>query len=371
MTSTNTNTLTKATKTPAPAVPAVRGTGSALTALVSGSMVLAGRLCHCTGRVLGWAWEQASIDPEAQAAIQAHAKKTAKVRAKWAKKAAKADEEAQEDGEAEELQALGKAPSGRRPFPEALAYLALGGLLAAGAAGTVGALVVPYLHLLAPWKPVIVSVGGLAWMVAAWMLAPPPKPATADVVEGVVEGQEQEDVQEDQGDVADETDRGTALLWHVVRALADAESAGRAGLHLDTVLASATEAGFIPEGTELAELRAWVESAGLPAVDKLGMRIGGKPVTRVGLRVDAATEALGMTPTALLQARPETASGGAPAGPAQPVGETPAKAPANTPAEAPAPAVLRLIPGGRQAPSQAPSVAPSPALAQAPVQEAR
>lgn len=344
--------MSTVTEIKAPA--AARGTGSALTALVSGSMVLAGRICHCAGRVLGWAWEQASIDPDAQAAVQAHAKKAAKVRAKWAKKTATADGEGDGEAEAEELAALGKAPSGRRPFPEALAYLALGGLLAAGAAATVGALVVPYLHLLAPWKPVIVSVGGLAWMVAAWMLAPPAKPAPAPADD--VEGQEQEDVQ---GDVADDADRGTALLWHVVGALADAESAGRAGVHLDTVLDSATEAGLVPTDTELAVMRAWVEAAGLPVVDKLGMRIGGKPVTRVGLRVDGATEVLKTTPTALLKVRSQTPAGGAPAVPVQPVAQTPVEVPASTsveaPAEVPVPAVLRLIPGGLQTPSPAPS----------------
>ncbi|WSR53373.1 hypothetical protein OG279_37880 (plasmid) [Streptomyces sp. NBC_01201] len=201
-----------------------------------------------------------------------------------------------------------------------------------------GELITPYLGLLAPWKPVIVSVGGLAWMVAAWMLAPSPDTADdADVDEDVEEQDEEQDEEV-------EADRGAALLWHVVRAAADAESAGRAGLHLDTVLDSAAEAGLIPQGTELTEFRAWVESCGLPTADKVGMRIGGKPVTRVGMKLVAVTDALGMTPTALLQARPETPSVGAPA---QPVGQTPAEAPAETPV----PAVLRLIPGGIKDPS--------------------
>ncbi|MFG2631068.1 hypothetical protein [Streptomyces sp. NPDC048473] len=323
------------------------GAGSALTALWSGSVVLAGRICRCAACALAWAWEQAATDPAAQAAVQAHAAKAAKAK--------KTEGEAAE-GEAEE----GTAPSGRRPAIEALAYLALGGLLVAGAAGTVGALVAPYMGLLAPWKPVIISVGGVGWMVAAWMVAPPPKP-TDDATD---EDQEHED----QEDGADETvDRGTALLWHVLRALADAESAGRAGLHLDVVLDSATAAGLLPEDTELPALRTWVESCGLPTADKVGMRIGGKPVTRVGLRIDAATKALGMTPLALLRARAETPAGGAAGTPAQPVGETPASTPASIPVEAPVPAALRLIPGGRQPLSEA----PSPALSQEPVQEAR
>ncbi|MFB4424821.1 hypothetical protein C5F59_027545 [Streptomyces sp. QL37] len=154
-----------------------------------------------------------------------------------------------------------------------------------------------------------------------------------------------EDVQEDAGTKAD---RGTALLWHVVHALAAAESASRAGLHLDTVLDSAVQVGLIPADTELPAMRAWVEAAGLPVADQVGYRIGGKPVTRVGFKLSAVTEALGMTPTALVQARSETPVGGASAAPTQPVEEIPVGVPASTSTEAPVSAVLRLIPGGRQ-----------------------
>ncbi|RPK77942.1 hypothetical protein EES46_34665 [Streptomyces sp. ADI98-10] len=330
----------------------------ALPDLVSGSWVLAGMGCGCVARVLRWAWDQASDDPAAAAQLAAYTTRAAAVEGEGEERAAA-------------LAALGAAPSGRRPALEALAYLALGGMLAAGGIATVAALAAPHLAALAEWRLGILAAGGLGWSVAAWSVAPPPQapktPADTEPADG-------DDVGQD--DAADDQDpeevRGTALLWHVVAALSGAESAGRAGLHLDVVLDSAIEAGLLPETTEQAEWRTWVESCGIPVEDKVGYRIAGKPTTRVGVRIDAATTALGMTPTALLAARTQHPAGGGPTTPARPVGETPATTPAQTtaeatpatPASAPVPAALRLIPGGRQHPDQTPSPALSPGSAQ-------
>lgn len=341
----------------------------AIPDLVSGSWVLAGMGCRCVARAVRWAWEQASADPEAAAALAAYTKRAAAV----AQVVEKAREEGEEEKAVAALEALGAAPSGRRPVLEALAYLALGGMLAAGALATVAALAAPHLAVLADWRPMLLTVGGLGWSIAAWTVAPPPKPKEQKA------GPDADVVQEEPEEAAAEGDpeeaRGTALLWHVITALSDAESTGRAGVHLDVVMDSAIAAGLIPTDTDLPVLRSWVEAAGLPAVDKLGMRIEGKPVTRVGLRVDGAAGVLGMTPTALLTARSQTLAGGGPATPAQPVGErpaetgpaTPAPAPSGGPSKAPVPAVLRLLPGGRQHSA----TAPSPTAPQGAAQEAR
>ncbi|MCX4547234.1 hypothetical protein [Streptomyces sp. NBC_01565] len=367
--------------------------GSAFTALWSGSVVLGGMVCRCAGRVVGWVWDVASVDAEATEAVQAKADKAAKAKAAKAKakarKAAKADQDDDDldDDQEPEDDAEVTAPAVkpvRRPAGEALGLAAFGGLLVSGAAGTAGTLLWPYVQLLGPWRGVLAGAGVLGWMVAAWMLAPPPAPQ--DDHENDREGEEHEDdVQEQPQDAEDAEpapDRGTALLLHVLTALSDAEYTRRAGVHLDVVLASAVARGLLAEGTEQSVFRGWVEATGLPTVDKLGMRIEGTPTTRVGLRVDAVTAALGMTPTALLNARsqaPVQARGEARAGavvvPVQAVGETPVEAAAGTPAEAPAPApvstpapaVLRLIPGGLLDPDSA----PSPALSQGQVQEAR
>ncbi|MFI1154992.1 hypothetical protein [Streptomyces sp. NPDC020817] len=369
--------------------------GSAFTALWSGSVVLAGLVCRCGGRVLGWAWDVASVDVEATEAAQAKADKaarakTARARAK-ARRAAKADQDDddldddQEQDDDAEVTARPVKPV-RRPVPESLGLAAFGGLLASGAAGTAGTLLWPYVQQLGPYQGVLVTAGGLGWAVAAWMLAPAPAPATAedDGQEPDAEAQQVEVEDAEAGEAA--PDPGTALLLHVVGALAEAEAARRAGVHLDVVLDSATAAGLLPAGKEVSDLRTWVEGCGLPVEPKLGMRIEGKPVTRAGLRVDAVTTALGMTPAALLAARsqaPVQTPGETPAAfaatparvPVQAVGEgaaeaasgTLAEAPVLAPASAPAAAVLRLIPGGLLDPDSA----PSPALSKGQAQEAR
>ncbi|MGW6865884.1 hypothetical protein [Streptomyces sp. NPDC054901] len=363
--------------------------GSAFTALVSGSVVLAGLLCRCAGRAVGWAWDVASVDAEATGAAQAKADKAARAKASKAKakarRAAKADqdddaedEDQEQDDDAEAEVAAPRVKPVRRPAGEAVGLAAFAGVLAAGTAGIAGTLLWPYVQHLGPFRGVLATAGGLAWMVAAWMLAPSSAPVEGDdqettAAEGNAEAEEQPGAAEAAG-----PDRGTELLLHVVTALSDAEFSKRAGAHLDVVLASAVVRGLLDEGTEQAEFRAWVESCGLPTVDKLGMRIEGKPVTRVGLRVDAATEALGMTPTGLLLAlseaptRPLGETSAEPAAaPAPAVGEGPAEAAASTPAQAPVPApdpaALRLILGGRADPEQT----PSPTLSQGTVQEAR
>ncbi|MGW2672523.1 hypothetical protein ACWC5F_31310 [Streptomyces sp. NPDC001272] len=365
-----------------------RGTGAALTALCSGSAVLAGRICGCLPVVARWAWEAASVDAAATATRQEQADRSAKARAKKVHQGRlTAAEAGGEDPGDLDLDAVAAPPVEpvRKGALEALAILGFGGLVACGGAASVGRLMwLSVQEHLAPYGMWVCIAGGLAWMTAAWMLAPVPAPAEDG-------GQEQDDVQvaqdgaEEPEDVAAEPagpDRGTALLLHVLTGLSDAESSKRAGVHLDVLLTSAVARGLLAEGTEQADFRAWVESTGLPTVDKLGMRIEGRPVTRVGLRVDAATEALGMTPTALLRARSEARGRPlgetpveAPRAPAPAVGEgpaevaatTPAQVPAEAPVPAPAPAALRLILGGGQDPERT----PSPALAHGPIQEAR
>ncbi|MFD8636591.1 hypothetical protein [Streptomyces sp. NPDC059533] len=224
------------------------------------------------------------------------------------------------------------------------------------------------------WVPTVLTTAPAVWVVAALIAG-----QQGDHGPGAEGDDDQEQPQDAE---PGEADRGTALLLHVLTGLSDAEATKRAGVHLDVLLASAVKRGLLDEGTEVADLRTWVESTGLPTVDKLGMRIEGKPVTRVGVRVDAATAALGMTPTALLEARYEAPTrplgetpAEAAAAPAPVVGEGPAEAAATTPAQAragvpvpaPAPAALRLILGGGEDPKQT----PSPALSQGPAQEAR
>lgn len=392
----------------------VQGVGSVLTALVSGSLVLGGRICTCITTAGTRMWETACTDPAATAERQEAANEAVRKRAAAKAKAAAArrrkraeetgeDDDQDDDGEltAEQLTAITAPPvvMVRRDKGDALAVLGLGGLL--GGAGvyagaqTVGPMIA---DLVGGNGSMIVCGGAAVWAVAAWMVSPPPEAAEAeDVEEGFEDPEdgfgefEEDDVEEGQEAAPPAVHPGAALLWHVIRDLSDAEFSKRAGVHLDVLLDSAVASGLLPQDTEQTKFRQWLEAAGIPTVEKLGMRIEGKPVTRAGARVDAFVAAHGYSPTTLLQNAP-AAGTRTPAGdPVQARGETPlgtpagarvpaqGEAPASTPAgapvparqEAPAAAFLTLIPGGLSALAPAPSQTPSPAPFQQGAQEGR
>ncbi|MFE2857806.1 hypothetical protein ACFXJO_42640 [Streptomyces lavendulae] len=348
------------------------GSSTVVSCLLRGSVVLAGRICRCLPRLVALgpaAWAMACRDAAATDEKQQRAFEAALAAARKAKEA---------DPEPDDVPRVVPV---RRPAGEALGFLAAASIVGFGVLGTVFSVTVPRLLALIPEGigPYAVAAAAVGWTAAALAVAPPPTPKDDHESDPAGERGGQEDDDQEQ---APTPDPGTALLLHVLTALSDAEVSKRAGVHLDVVLASAVSSGLLGEGAEVADLRGWVESCGLPTADKLGMRIEGRPTTRVGLRVDAATAALGMTPTALLRARSEAPTqplGEVPAEasavPAPAVGEgaaetaasTPAQTPAGVPVPAPAPAALRLILGGRTDPGQT----PSPALSQGFVQGAR
>ncbi|MFJ3679834.1 hypothetical protein ACIPPN_30005 [Streptomyces diastaticus] len=321
----------------------VRGGGAAITALYSGSVVLAGRACRCVGTAARWAWDQASIDTGATAERQATAnRKAQKAAAKAAAKAAKArkaaadedDDEDDDEDEAVEVADVVAAPVApvRRPGLEALAMLALGSGLAGGALATVVPLVVPYVQALAPWRSAILTVGSLAWMVAAWMVSPPPAPAPAPA-----EGEEEE--------AASPAD---LLARHVLEQLVEAEAAGRRGVHVTALISSAEAAGLLAPGAmDKAAMREWLPASGIPVTKSV--KVAG--AVDFGVRVVRVTEVLGMSPGEALRrlsgeapATPAPApSGEAPATPAAPSAEGATEAPAPAPVEALPPARLALV----------------------------
>lgn len=148
------------------------GIGTALTALIKGSMVLTGKLCGCitnTGRL---AWDSASADPEATAARQVKADAAAQ------QKALKARGKNNQDDEEDLSEVTAPpVPTVRRPALEALGVFALGGALAVGALTAAWRLLSPaasqWWASAEPYHYLITTGIGLAWMVAAWMLALP------------------------------------------------------------------------------------------------------------------------------------------------------------------------------------------------------
>ncbi len=320
-----------------------RGGGAALTALWSGSMVLGGKLCGCLPAALKWAWDLASVDTEATAAAQAEADKKAKAKAakanKKAKKAEAADDDEDQEDEPEEeteVTAPRVAPV-RRPFPESLGMFAIGGMLAAGTLGTVVTLAGPYVRMLAPWSGVIATVGGLAWMVAAWMVAPPPAPAEEDDQEVDGEAEFEEDDQEEGEAPADEPEATPSdlLARHVLAELAELEKAGKGGVHVTALITSAEKAKLLaPGSTDKTAMRQWLKATGLPVTKSVKVRGD----VDYGVRVDRVTEALGMGPG---EALARLLGGGvqtAPPAPADTPVQAPAEAAEQTPAGVPLPA---------------------------------
>ncbi|MFD8549784.1 hypothetical protein [Streptomyces sp. NPDC059649] len=320
-----------------------RGAGAALTALVSGSMVLSGRMCRCAAHAVTWAWDQVSVDAEATAAAQDRADKAAQAKAAKAKAKIEAwrrkqkgaeDEDDAEDEHQDEQEEVRAAPVRpvRRPALESLGMFILGGVLVAGTGGTLGVLVWPYMQALAPWRGMIATVGGLAWMAAAWMVAPPP-----------AEDDENEDQDEHQDDVEDaEVSPGDLLARHVLGALAALEEEGRPGLHVVHLIATAEKAGILAPGAmDKAAMRAWLEASGFPVTKSVKVR----REVDYGVRVDRLTEALGMGPGEALK----RVFGGGPAAPAERAPQAPTEAPveaAAIPAPAPGLTLVKPLPDG-------------------------
>ncbi|WP_461712857.1 hypothetical protein [Streptomyces sp. DSM 41029] len=302
-----------------------RGGGAAMTALVSGSVILTRRLCGCGGAALSWVWDLASVDGEATAAEQYGADMRATAKAvKSAKAAAK---KAAEDGDGQaddqEVRAVSAPPVRpvRRPAVEALGMVGLGGGLVAGAVATVWPLVAPHLAALAPWRGVIASGVTLAWMAAAWMVAPP----QAAPVE---EHQEVEEVEEETP--------ADLLARHVLEQLVEAEAAGRRGVHVTALISSAEAAGLLSPGAmDKAAMREWLPASGIPVTKSV--KVAG--AVDFGVRVVRVTEVLGMSPGEALR----RLSGEAPATPAAPSAEGAPEAPAPAPVEALPPARLALV----------------------------
>lgn len=247
-----------------------RGTGTAMKALVSGSMVLCGRICRCTGRALAWAWDQANVDAEATNAAQAIADKEA------VKKAAR------------------PVKTVRRPIQESVAMFGFGAVLVAGGITTAGAVVWPYMQMLTPWRGLITAAGGIAWMVAAWMVSSSAK----DDSDGTDAG---EDADEDEDDFPDEDETidedfddleepdlspGNRLTRHVLTHMAWLETThgGKGGLHVLSLIASAEREEILTPGSMTKKsMREWLEDSNFP-VDKSTRQPKGVPV--LGCEVD-------------------------------------------------------------------------------------
>lgn len=350
-----------------------RGTGAALTALVSGSVVLAGRICRCASRAIAWAWDQASADPEATRAAQAKADKAANSktrrgktrRGKTAPQAGQDQADGHDDNDGGDDNG-GKEPVRRaarpvkpvrRPIPESVAMLAFGGVLVFGGVGTVGAVAWPYVQMLAPWRGLIAAAGGIAWMVAAWMVAAPPSPLQHHHEDG--EQIQDEDQDQDQDEEVDEDEEpeghdltpGDQLARHVLTQLAWLEAAhgGKGGLHVVSLIASAEREGILsPDSMTKKDMRDWLENSRFPVAKSTRQPKGVPPLgseVDYGVKVEELSGVLGGPVTATLLRLYGTPVTAPPSAPAQHPLQTSAEAPVEAPSDAPAGMPAGGVPG--------------------------
>ncbi len=267
-----------------------RGTGVALKALVSGSMVLSGRICGCIGRALAWSWDHASADIEATREAQAKADKTTNSKNRRSKKNPQSDEDSDDKEAGPGISRPVKTI--RRPVQESIAMLAFGAVLVAGGIATVGAVIWPYMQALSPWRGLIAAGGGIAWMVAAWMVAPPLQHVheSVDEDEDDQPGDEEpwdEEMDDDEDDVdAESISPGNALTRHVLTQMSWLEKTHghTGGLHVVSLIASAEREGILaPDSMSKKSMREWLKDSSFP-VAKSTRQPKGVPV--LGSEVD-------------------------------------------------------------------------------------
>ncbi|MCB5182870.1 hypothetical protein [Streptomyces antimicrobicus] len=365
----------------------LHGVGTTLTALISGSMVLGGKLCGCAAAAGRWAWNTAATDPAATADKQETADEAARKRAMAKAKSRSrrrrkgGDDDQDEDQEPElteeQIAAITAPPvapvvRGRGDTWGILAIAALiGGATLYVAARTFGPGIA---EALAPHGPLILCGGGLAWMVAAWMVSPPP-PVAADEDEHQEFDAEDEFDSEDQehdADAADDGDDaeedledddleddvapddglspGQRLQRHILGELAALETAhgGKGGLHVVTLIQSAEQAGLLSPGAMTKkQMRDWLETSKFP-VAKSTRQPGGVPTPSpsdvdYGVKIVELAGVLGSSVSEAVRRMYGTPVAAPPPAPVQP----PVPAPAEAPSGVPAGAVAGGVPGPR------------------------
>lgn len=342
----------------------IQGVGPALTALISGSMILGGKICRCLPVAAKWAWDMAAQDGVATAEKQEEADKAARKRAAAKLKARRSrrrkraadddtdldsDDQDEEDIDPDTVTAPPVAPV-VRGRGDTCGVLGIGLGIGAGALYAAWKVVGEDIAaLLAPQQPLILCGGGLVWMAAAWMVAPPLP--VAKVKEDQDDDPDDEFEDEDLDDDVDEdaeTARtylspGQKLQRHILARLAELEDqyGGKGGLHVVSLITSAEEAGLLSPGAMTKkQMRDWLEASNFPVAKSTRQPKGvpslGSEVD-YGIKVEELSGVLGSSVSVAFRNMYPT-----------PV-ETPPPAPVRTPAQTPAPAPAEApsgVPGG-------------------------
>ncbi|MER8119096.1 hypothetical protein [Streptomyces sp. NPDC094031] len=188
-------------------------------------------------------------------------------------------------------------------------------------------LVWPYI---AAYAPVAVAVLAVAWVITAWMIAPPPQEATTR------NDHEKSAGERDEESEPDRFARGLARF--IVEAVRDA-APEHMGVHIAELLEQLQRKGRNFDDWDQARLREWCTAAGIPV--SRNVRAKGKGPTW-GVRADELQQAFNASlddaVEALSRPAPRAPSEGAPATPVQTEDGGPVTALTAHPAEAPVPA---------------------------------
>ncbi|MEU4077548.1 hypothetical protein [Streptomyces venezuelae] len=247
------------------------------------------------------------------------------------------------------VKASGKAT--RAAADDAIERVGLGCLILLFAGVVIAGLIWLFMWLvwpyIAPYAPVGGAVLAVAWVIAAWMIAPPPQETTTRNDHEKSAGEQEEE---------SEQDRFTRLLARFVVAAVRDAAPEHMGVHISELLGRLQQESRGFEGWEQVQLREFCTAAGIPV--SRNVRAKGKGPTW-GVRADELQEAFG---TSLDEAL-ETLARPAPRAPSEEPPATPAQAedtpPATTltppPAEGP---VTTLTAPPAEAPVPPPPSAP-------------
>ncbi|MFD6329202.1 hypothetical protein ACFWGI_06435 [Streptomyces niveus] len=251
------------------------------------------------------------------------------------------------------------AKSGRKPAAgpaadDVIERVGLGCLIILGVVVATGAMAWLFMWLawprIAPFAPRIAAVLAGAWIVAAWMAAPPAQNRTTLNDHKKWAGEHDQE--------SDQDHFNRELVRFIVAAVRDAAANGHKGVHIAELLERlwAEARGFDSWGQ--ARLREWCKAAGVPVARNV--RAKGKGPTW-GVRDDELRMALGTSLNEALEALAQPA----PAGPAA----GPARAEVNSPVPPP---VKAHVPAGHGTPAHshaeaAPGPSPDASVEQGPV----
>ncbi|TLQ39299.1 hypothetical protein [Streptomyces marianii] len=300
-----------------------------LLPLLTGSRLIASFLLRKTARgvKLGWTAAMNLDAPPAKAAP-----------------AAREQDDSHPDNDSAGKSAVGAAKgsgrASRAAADDAIERIGLGCLILLFAGVVIAGLVWLFMWLvwpyIAPYAPAAAAVLAVAWVIAAWMIAPPQQETATRNDQEKSAGEKDEE---------SEQDRFTRGLVRFVVAAVHNASPEHMGVHIAELLERLQQEGRNFDGWDQARLREWCTAAGIPV--SRNVRAKGKGPTW-GVRADELQQAFGTSLEEALKAlsrpAPRGPAGGPPATPSRPRTRAPSPASPHPPSRPPSLPRSALLP---------------------------